>query len=282
MALVTCPKCGEQISDKAKTCVHCGAVLVEEEKKHCVDCGAELEPGATVCPSCGCPVGESNTEENAPQQVEVTGVRMTAKTKKIIVIAVVTAVIIAIAAVIGVQVHKKKLAEQAAAEAAQAAAEAEELREEYVANYSLATYTMMAGARSAETCGNLIKSVWYNRVFKEMDSTTDEYTRPNGYWVSDFNEALSNLFSDANFSEDISGIEENADTVADFMKELKNPPEGYEDAYEAISDMYDAYLTFTNLITNPSGNLTTFSSNFSDADSAMATKYNAVELYLED
>lgn len=25
MALITCPNCGEQISDKAKTCIHCGA-----------------------------------------------------------------------------------------------------------------------------------------------------------------------------------------------------------------------------------------------------------------
>ena len=43
MAMTTCPNCGEQISDKAKKCVHCGTVLVPEEKKYCSDCGAELE-----------------------------------------------------------------------------------------------------------------------------------------------------------------------------------------------------------------------------------------------
>ena len=41
MAMTTCPNCGEQISDKAKKCVHCGAVLIPEEKKYCPDCGAE-------------------------------------------------------------------------------------------------------------------------------------------------------------------------------------------------------------------------------------------------
>ena len=45
MAMTTCPNCGEQISDKAKKCVHCGTVLVPEKKKCCPDCGAELEEG---------------------------------------------------------------------------------------------------------------------------------------------------------------------------------------------------------------------------------------------
>lgn len=33
MALITCPKCGKQISDTAKACIHCGFSLVKEEKK---------------------------------------------------------------------------------------------------------------------------------------------------------------------------------------------------------------------------------------------------------
>ena len=31
MALVSCPECGSQVSDKAKTCIHCGAPLEEEK-----------------------------------------------------------------------------------------------------------------------------------------------------------------------------------------------------------------------------------------------------------
>ena len=77
MALVKCSKCGGEISDKAKICVHCGTEvggptpqppqdaaeeLAEaspeepEPKKTCAECGAELEPDANVCASCGCPV----------------------------------------------------------------------------------------------------------------------------------------------------------------------------------------------------------------------------------
>ena len=43
MAMTICPNCSEQISDKAKKCVHCGTVLVLQEKKYCPDCGVELE-----------------------------------------------------------------------------------------------------------------------------------------------------------------------------------------------------------------------------------------------
>lgn len=56
MAMMECPNCGEQVSDKAKKCVHCGAVLIPEEKRYCQECGAELDTEADVCPKCGCPV----------------------------------------------------------------------------------------------------------------------------------------------------------------------------------------------------------------------------------
>lgn len=275
MAMITCPNCGEQISDKAKTCVHCGTVLIPEEKKYCADCGAELEEGATICPNCGCPVEDKSAEEAAPQQVEVTGVRMTKKSKKIIAIVAIIAVIVAIVSVVGVQAYKKQVAEKAAAEAQQAS-------EEYASNLNLAVISMLSGASDAETCGNLIKSVWYNAIYEERDDSTDEYTRPNGYFVSDFNDALSNLFSDSSFASDISDIESNQDTVQDLMKNLKNPPEEYEDAYEAVNDMYDAYIAFTNLVTSPSGSLQTYSSNFNDADSEMLNTYNSAKVYLEN
>lgn len=31
MAMIVCPQCGEQVSEKAKKCVHCGAILIPEE-----------------------------------------------------------------------------------------------------------------------------------------------------------------------------------------------------------------------------------------------------------
>ena len=271
MAMMECPNCGEQVSDKAKKCVHCGAVLIPEEKRYCQECGAELDTEADVCPKCGCPVENAKDSEAVPQQVEVTGVKIAKKSKQIIAITAVVLAIIALIVVAVVQGQKKKEAEEAAKRI-----------EEYSANLELVTYSMLSGAGDAETCGNLIKKVWYNAIYEKRDNSTDKYTRPNGYFVSDFNDALGNLFLDTSFQSKISSIEENQKTVASLMKELKNPPEEYKDAYEAISELYDAYISLTNLATDPSGSLQTFSTNFNDADTETLNCYNAMKLYLED
>lgn len=275
MAMTTCPNCGEQISDKAKKCVHCGTVLVPEEKKYCSDCGAELEEGMDICPKCGCPIENIIETEKTPQQVEVTGVKTTKKSKKIIVIATIAVLAAAIITAIGVQTHKKNVA-------AKAVAEAQKQSEEYGTNLNMAAYSMLSGASDAETCGNLIKQVWYNAIYKESDSTTNKYTKPDGYFVSDFNDALQNLFSDSSFSGQIADINSNKDTVNSLMKKLKNPPEEYKDAYESLSKLYDAYISLTNLVTDPTGSLQTYSQNFNDADNETLNCYNALKMYLEE
>lgn len=275
MAMTTCPNCGEQISDKAKKCVHCGTVLVPEEKKYCSDCGAELEEGMDICPKCGCPIENIIETEKTPQQVEVTGVKITKKSKKIIVIATIAVLAAAIITAIGVQTHKKNVA-------AKAVAEAQKQSEEYGTNLNMAAYFMLSGASDAETCGNLIKQVWYNAIYKESDSTTNKYTKPDGYFVSDFNDALQNLFSDSSFSGQIADINSNKDTVNSLMKKLKNPPEEYKDAYESLSKLYDAYISLTNLVTDPTGSLQTYSQNFNDADNETLNCYNALKMYLEE
>lgn len=212
--------------------------------------------------------------EEVPQKVEVTAVnlpKMTKNTKKYIIIAVI-AIVAAIATfLIGNSIHQQNLAKEAA-----------QLREDYATNLETASYTMLLGAIEAEEAGNLIKSVWYNAIYEEHDSETDKYTRPNGYFVDDFNDALSSLFSDLDFRSKISSIESNQELVSSLMKDLKNPPEEFGDAYEAIKELYDAYTALTNLATNPTGSLTTFSQNFNEADTEVANCYDAMELYIDD
>ena len=266
MAMITCPNCGEQVSDKAKKCVHCGTILIQEEKKKCAECGAELEEESTECPNCGCPVDEVNAlvEPEKPQKVEVTGVKV-AKRVKIIIGIVAALLLVGGGTFFGVNQYQKKRAV-----------------EQYANNLESASYPMLSGAGEAETCGNLIKQVWYNAIYKEEDDSTDKYTKEDGYFVSDFNDALGNLFLDTSFERKISSIKENQKKVNSLMKELKNPPEEYKDAYEAISELYDAYISLTNLATDPSGSLQTFSTNFNEADTETLNCYNAMKLYLED
>lgn len=269
MAMTVCPYCGEQISDKAKKCVHCGAVLIAEEKRFCQECGLELETGVEVCPQCGCPVESGDNRESTPQQVEITGLRLTGirvikQHAKIIAGAAACILLIVLLAVVATSQGQKKL------------------EAEYSDNLENAVFAMLSGASKAETCGNLTKKVWYNAIYEESDSSTDKYTKPYGYFVSDFNTAIQNLYLDTSFAAKISEIENNQAKVDSLMKELKNPPEEFENAYEAATDFYNAYLTFTNLVINPTGSLQTFSSNFNDADSETSNCYTKVQMYLED
>ena len=48
MAMIQCPSCKKQISDKISKCPHCGYTLAPEVKQICVKCGAELEDDATI------------------------------------------------------------------------------------------------------------------------------------------------------------------------------------------------------------------------------------------
>lgn len=273
MAMIACPHCGEQVSEKAKKCVHCGAILIPEEKKYCAECGAELEDGMTECPNCGCPVDDTLGQEidEKPQKVEVTGVKVTKKIKNIIGI-VVALLIVGGATVFGVtQYQKKKAAEEYA-----------QMVEEYSENLKLATATILIGASDAESSANLIKQVWHNAIYEKRNDKTDKYTQPKGYFVSDFNDALGNLYADSSFSSKISSIEDNQDTVNGLMKNLKNPPDEYKDAYDAVSALYNAYIALTNCATDPSGSLQTYSSTFNDADTNTLNAYNAMKLYLDD
>ena len=291
MALIPCPHCGEMISDRAKACVHCGAKLDDEPKKIiCIECGAEIEKGQSICPKCGCPVDESpednnvdvdvndkNASEEQAQKVEITGVNLKGKKpiskKKIALIIVV--IIAVIVVIFGAQQAQKQSQLATAAEQS----------ETYEENLDIISTSMLLGAIQAETNGNLIKSVWYNCIYEKEDDETDEFTRESGGrgdFYEDFNDALSNLFSDSGFIEDTEYVEQYQDTVTSLMKEMQDPPEEWEEAYDSLKEAYDVFYEFTNMVINPSGSYTTFSSNFSELDSEFATCYNNLILYLDD
>lgn len=285
MALIKCPECGKEISDKAIVCPQCGKTVAcvdpaPEEAKPviCEECGAEIPEGAAACPNCGNPVSsDAETPRETPQKVEVTAVnlpKIEKNTKKRIIITVAVIVLAIVALLVGKNIKDKQTAERLAAEAAKRS-------QEYASTLETASYTMLLGAGSAERACNLIKSVWYNAIFEERDSETDPYTRPYGYFVSDFNDALSNLFSDSSFSSLISTIETNQESTASLMKELRNPPEEYAEAYEAAKELYAAYKDLTNLATNPTGNLKTFSDNFASADTEAVNCYEALQMYID-
>lgn len=271
MAMINCPECGQEISDKAKKCIHCGKVFVEEEiikeEIKCDECGAILTETDEVCPNCGCPVEKKATEnETKPQQVEVASIKMAKKTKRLI-LGVIIALIICVAGGVGYKIYSDSKAEQ----------EYQNAYNEYIANLEQAQILMIAGGSDAESLCNLTLRVWGNAIYEERDDETDKYTRPDGWWVSDFNEALANLYLDSDTQDTISDIESNQASVKELIKKLQNPPEGLDKCYDTVSDLYEAYKTLTDLAISPSGNYSGFSTNKSDAVSDFMSAYEKLD-----
>lgn len=102
MAMIKCPECGQEISDKAKKCIHCGRVIKEKTNtKICSECGKENPIDVPECMHCGCPFEEEKEPNNKiDESVPIKGKNMKKNQKKIIIPIIATVVIIVIGFVI--------------------------------------------------------------------------------------------------------------------------------------------------------------------------------------
>lgn len=155
--------------------------------------------------------------------------------------------------------------------------------DEYNENLKDVCLLMLTGAADAEDFGGLIHDVWYNCIYEVQDATTNPYTKAGAYniFYDDFNDALESLFADEKSIETIAAIKDNQKQVENLMKDLKNPPEELEEAYTELKNYYTAYLTFTNLVISPTGNLQSYTQSFNEADEEVGNSYNLMKIYIE-
>ncbi len=74
MALIKCPECGKDISDKSKVCIHCGYPLEEEqseEVRYCTSCGTKNSIHDKNCISCGKSFIENNNQKATNTSISV-------------------------------------------------------------------------------------------------------------------------------------------------------------------------------------------------------------------
>lgn len=252
MGLITCPKCGKQISDKAVSCPQCNFDFSNQGLFVCTECGCTYA-NAEACPQCGCPKPVATAK--APKK----------KRKGIIIAVVAIALVIALAS-FGIKTVKEAI---------------------YYSQMEEVTYAMLNSGADAETAGNLIVSVWNNAIYEKRSKETDKFTLAYNYggtsyrFVDDFNTALSNLFADADFSADIQQIEKERAEITSCMKELKDPPKKYKDAYQALKTYYDDYMKFTSVVIECNGSLNSFSEEFGECDDKFVDSYDKMCFYLD-
>lgn len=171
--------------------------------------------------------------------------------------------------------EKAKMAEEKAKK------EAAKVAKQYQEDYNALVADMLDDAVLAENLGNLIIKVWGNAILSKADEETDKYTKQNGKFVSDFNDALGNLWSDKEFNEQVSALSDNQKDIKDRMKNMLNPPEGFENAFSALEAMYNSYISFSNIVLRCEGSLNSFSEDFSSADESLSQMFTAAELYVK-
>lgn len=151
----------------------------------------------------------------------------------------------------------------------------------YRENYDRLVLAMLDDAALSEKSGNLIIQVWHNTIYEKQDSSTDKYTKVNGKFVDDFNDALANLFSDESFNADMETLQSNQQAIKADMKGMVNPPEGCENEYKALKDLYDSYLAFVNHVVYCEGSFNSFSEGFIKGDDDFNAAYHTAELYMK-
>lgn len=233
MAIIKCPQCGKEISDQSVQCVHCGYTL-NGNHKHCKECGTELTGSESVCPNCGCPVDPT-----------LVGQAPVKKKKHIVRYAVLALALVVV--LFG-------------------------MFEAYQYNKVEAYYQLVdevhnarnASVDAVNECSALLLDVWKNAIWQTPDPTTDKYTCPDGVFSDDFNDALGNLYADADFCDKLDLIEKQQLELRKLKKQLTTPPKGMEDYNELLIDMIDNHVKISMIILNPTGSYDSISADFND------------------
>ena len=281
MALISCPQCGKQISDKAEKCPACQYEMKKKNTVKCSECGNDIPADVKVCPLCGCPL---ETHEESEKK----------SNKKLWIIASI-AVVVIIASIallprsddsisdseptVTVHSERKTTTKPKVTKPAETINQ-EKISEQYKLDISEAVYLMLNGSADAEECGNLIIKVWHHTIFEVSDEESDKFTKVDGVFHSDFNDSLSALINDEEFSKKIGSLLDNQDEVKQKMRELNSPPDDCRDAFEELKKYYEAYMKFTDHVIDMDGSLNTFSDDFVKYDEELMTCYNNMDIYI--
>lgn len=224
MALIQCPECGKEISDKAKKCVHCGKIFVVEDvadiKIKCNECGVILSETDEVCPNCGYTVeniktkNETNKSGVNVQQSKISNLKIKMKTNKAIYY---VSIVILICVVGGIGYNLFSGGSEKSA------------YNKYIKNLEDVQNLMFDGVVEAGALNALTLKVWENAIYEKNDDETDKYTWNTAisHWRG-CEASIRKLYEDPSTVTTVSDIKENQSSVKELIKDLEPPPSRFE------------------------------------------------------
>lgn len=296
MSLVKCPECGKEVSDQANSCPNCGCPLKEEKnakKKTTIEKGSIVKglkkhkgkailillllltpiyeiyglvsgefsiglTGLCLCMATIIPaviiIKDLQREQNGVEKIN--------KKTKIIVVGACVVLFLGAGSYNMYQADQYEKEQQAEQQA----------EEKYITDMKDAVSTMRSDADDANDLCELTMKVWYNAIYKESSSETDEYTKKNGSFVSDFNDALGSLYTDK--TGDYTTLNIHMKNLSNKMGEFRNPPQQYEDCYKEFTSTFAAYKSLINLTVDYNGSYNSVSSDMREKENAFEEAYN--------
>lgn len=250
MALINCPECEKEISDKVKACPHCGYPL------------------------------EENLDET--QKVQITSVKlekMSPKKKKTIVISTIIIITLIIASIVGIILHNKRIAIQTRNEYIDNLTNTSSLMKDNAAD---AENLIILTAKVWNNC-ILKKSDAETDKYTIMDISYASKTSYYDYdFESDFNSALDKLFKDEEIINKKNKLIDSTLTISDTMKKLQNPNSEFVNCYNTITDLYTTYQGVVDLANSPSGTYQTYTCDKNEKIDKFITLYKKLQTQIPE
>lgn len=248
MALINCPNCNKQISDKSKKCVGCGYQLANDippeykQETVCPECGTAVNVFDSCCFACGYPL--NLIKEKAKNQ----------KRRSLISALVIFAVLVfAITAVVSFV----KTTEYN-----------EEIRE--ASNAIVEVYS------EVKMIDGLVTNVWHDAIFGGDSPSTSKYTKN----AKDFNEALTNLYASDEYTNKVHSIMAAQTEIDGYLIELKNPPEKYEEAYIKFKELYSTFSAYADFVISSEGSYNSYTEESAKKEEEFLECYREIKVIL--
>jgi DNA-directed RNA polymerase subunit M/transcription elongation factor TFIIS len=223
------------------------------ENKFCDKCGSKLEKGQEFCSKCG---KKNKVKDDSNEAKE----KNKNRTKNIIIIDIVSVLVI-VGLVIGIIIKNNNDKQRAKEELEQAV-------EKYKSDAYSFGYETLSSLADIESVGNDVKSYWYDYIYE------DKY--------SSINDAVDKALEKN--SELIETINDEKKSIEKDYKVLLNVPDEnnseLNEIKDAVKDLYNDYYDFYDVVITPTGNYTSFTSDFSRLDSSGLKKYNTLNTLL--
>ncbi|MGE7696672.1 zinc ribbon domain-containing protein [Lysinibacillus sp. NPDC094177] len=208
----------------------------------CNQCGRENPEDSKYCSGCGGSLeidnGTKEEEKNIPEK---------RGSKKKLIISIIIGLILVIGGIGAFIVYQKKQEEKRV--------------QEYVGEMAINSFNMYL-----EVVENAMVIAMYSKTWSEAID-----------YGNDFNVELANLKDAYKEKGELQDLKDAQTEIQQSMKYLQDVPEGYEETYGVLKEMYGVYVELADQAQSPTGSLLTFNNKTND----LFSKFNSLfEEYL--